>query len=175
MTSAYERAAHRLSEFSEDDRDWILAQLPEADRLRITELMEREDGQHPAQSRELAEPLQTGETKVARASAAMVATALLDEPDWLVALVLARRRWPWDRNYLGGIQPARLERLREIARIVRETAKPRACNEAVAALAAKLERLLAAPEVRTAFDDVLEGMMDSPKQAPEKRDEIWRQ
>jgi hypothetical protein len=171
MNPGYERAARRLSELSADDRDWILAQLPEADRLRISELIEREDGERSSELRESAEPAQTRETTVERASAANVAKALRDEPDWLVALVLATRRWPWDSDYLCGIEPARLERLREIAGAARETAKPRACNEAVAALAAKLERLPATPEPRTAFDDVLEGMMAWRGQAPEVRNE----
>ena len=178
MNSGYERAARRLSGLAEDDRDWLLARLPEVDRLRINELIER--GESSAQ---VDPPLEsspedstlTPELTVAAASAAEVAGALRDEPDWLVALILAKRRWPWDRDYLNEFEPARVERLRDIARGVRETAKPRMCDEAVVALAVKLRRSKPAPEPRSAFDEVLTGIMARHENTRDEGSEAWRQ
>jgi len=129
MNSGYERAARRLSGIAEDDRDWLLARLPEADRLRINELIERDEsgGQLNSPRESSSEgSASTPELTVAAASAAEVARALRDEPDWLVALILAKRRWPWDADYLNDFEPARVEKLRDIARGVRETAPGRA-------------------------------------------------
>jgi len=178
MNSGYERAARRLSGLAEDDRDWLLARLPEVDRLRINELIER--GESSAQ---VDPPLESSpedsasapELTVAAASAAEVARALRDEPDWLVALILAKRRWPWDTDYLNDFEPARVETLRDIARGVRETAKPRTCDEAVVALAMKLHRSTPAPEPRSAFDEVLTGIMARPEKTRDEGSEAWRQ
>ncbi len=178
MNSGHERAAHRLSGLAEDDRDWLLARLPEVDRLRINELIERGDNgaqMDPPQESSSEGSASTPESTVAAASAAEVARALRDEPDWLVALLLAKRRWPWDRDYLNEFEPARLERLRDIARGVREIAKPRMCDEAVVALAMKLHRLTPAPEPRSAFDDVLAGIMARHEKTPDEGGKPWRQ
>ncbi|TMG74312.1 MAG: hypothetical protein E6H75_12170 [Betaproteobacteria bacterium] len=178
MNSGYEQAARRLSGLAEDDRDWLLARLPEVDRLRITELIERgESGPqvNPPLESSSEDSASTPESTVAAASAAEVAGALRDEPDWLVALILAKRRWPWDRDYLNEFEPARVERLRDIARSVRDIAKPRMCDEAVAALAMKLHRSTPAPEPRSAFDEVLTGIMARPETTRDEGSEAWRQ
>ncbi len=178
MTSGYERAARRLSGLAEDDRDWLLARLPDVDRLRISELIERGESSAQVdlpQESPSEDSASTPEATVAAASAAEVAGALRDEPDWLAALILAKRRWPWDRDYLNEFEPARVERLRDIARSVREIAKPRMCDEAVAALAMKLRRSTPAPEPRSAFDEVLTGIMDRPEKTRDEGSEAWRQ
>jgi hypothetical protein len=178
MNPGHERAARRLCGLSKDDRDWLLARLPDVDRLRINELIERgENGTRvdPPQESPSEDSALTPELTVAAASAAEVAQALRDEPDWLVALILAKRRWPWDRDYLNDLEPARLERLREVARGVRETAKPRPCDEAVAALAMKLHRLTPAPEPRSAFEDVLTGIMARHEKTRDEGGETCRQ
>jgi hypothetical protein len=178
MNSGYERAARRLSGLAEDDRDWLLARLPEVDRLGISELIERGDsgGQvNPPPESPLEDSASAPELTVAAASAAEVARALRDEPDWLVALILAKRRWPWDTDYLNEFEPARVERLRDIARGVRDTAKPRMCDEAVVALAVKLRRSTPAPEPRSAFDEVLTGIMARHENTRDEGSEAWRQ
>ncbi len=178
MNSGYERAARRLSGLAEDDREWLLARLPEVDRLRIGELIEREESSaqvDPSRKSPSEDSASTPESTVAAASAEEVARALRDEPDWLVALILAKRRWPWDRDYLNEFEPARVERLRDIARSVRETAKPRMCDEAVVALAMKLRRSTPAPEPRSAFDEVLTGIMARHEKTRDEGSEAWRQ
>src|SRR3989442_9731078 len=109
MNSGYERAARRLSGLAEDDRDWLLARLPEVDRLRINELIER--GESSAQvDPPLESPSEdsalTPELTVAAASAAEVAGALRNEPDWLRGLILPQRRRPWANDYLNEFEPA---------------------------------------------------------------------
>jgi len=176
--SAHERAARRLAALAGAERDWILARLARVDALRIGELMGREPT--PAAGRVQGAPADaesTPESQVARAAAADVLQALRDEPDWLIALVLAQRRWPWDREVLNGLEPPRLEALAALARRAREAAKPRAGEAALGALAAKLHELAPAPQARSAFDDVLDGMTagDAMTAAsePPQRGETW--
>jgi hypothetical protein len=172
MSSGYEKAAEKLSGLTGEDRDWVLARLAETDRLRISELLEHVEA--PAEEDSgpevpTTEPALSPETAVAKASAAEVARVLQAEPDWLVALILAKRRWPWYEDYLSRFEPARLERLHEMVRTVRESAKPRACDEATAALAAKLQAPTPGP--RAAFEDLLAGMIVSEKKASNERSE----
>src|SRR2546422_11465835 len=116
MNSGYEQAARRLSGLAEDDRDWLLARLPEVDRLRITELIERgESGPqvNPPRENSSEDSASTPESTVAAASAAEVAGALRDEPDWLVGLILAKSRLPWGRGYPNEVEPGRRARASE--------------------------------------------------------------
>lgn len=170
MSAGHERAARKLAEMAGEDREWVLAQLAEPDRKRIRELMSREPRREPVA---LAEG--SAEGAVEHAGAGEVARALADEPDWFIALILARRRWPWDRELLKGLDPARVEALREITQSVREAARPRPGEEALAALAAKLRRIAPAPEPRSAFDDVLAGMIVWDKPGAAERGGPWRQ
>lgn len=146
MSGAHERAARRLAALQGEERDWILARLSAADAQRIRELLQP----RPAAA---AAALPEG------ASAADVCGALRDEPDWFVALVLARRRWPWDREVLARMEPARLEALGALAQRAREAATARACEAAMEVLAARLRELAPAPAAPSAFDDLLDGML----------------
>jgi hypothetical protein len=171
MISGYEKAAQMLSGLTGEDREWVLLRLAETDRLRIGELLEQVGAaaqqQDSAPEVPTVEPASSPETAVANATAADVARVLQAEPDWLVALILAKRNWPWGEDYLSRFEPARLERLREMVGTVRESAKPRACDEATAALAAKLQAPLPGP--RNAFEDVLAGMIVPQDKAPRER------
>jgi hypothetical protein len=185
MSPAHERAARRLAGLSAAERGWILARLAPADAVRIREAMEREPAlaqpeaayEVPAAPapepgmRESATPESaTPESRVARGAAADILQVLRGEPDWLVALVLGKRRWPWDREVLNGLEPARVAALGEFSRRARDTVKPRACEASLAALAAKLQELAPAPPVRSAFDDVLDEMTAG---APAQRGQAW--
>src|SRR3989442_13975396 len=109
MNSGYDRAARRLSGLGEDDRDCLLARLPEVDRLRINELIERAES-----SAQVDPPLEspsedsalTPELTVAAASAAEVAGALRDEPDWLVGFLTRQSRLAWHRDSVNEINAA---------------------------------------------------------------------
>jgi hypothetical protein len=157
-----------LSGLTGEDREWVLLRLAETDRLRIGELLEQVGApvrqEDPGPEVPTVEPASSPETALANASAADVARVLQTEPDWLVALILAQRSWPWGEDYLSRFEPTRLERLREMVGTVRESAKPRACNEATAALAAKLQAPIPGP--RNAFENLLAGMIVPEHKAP---------
>ena len=148
MTPTYEHAARRLAALTGAERDWVLARLSSDDALRLRELMEP----RPA-------PVElelTPERILEQAAAADVAKLLLEQPDWFVALVLGKRRWPWDRELLAGLEPAWAEELSVLVWRAGEGAKPRACEAAIGLLAARLREAAApAPEPASAFDELV--------------------
>ncbi|MFL6573096.1 MAG: hypothetical protein ACJ8G4_15170 [Burkholderiales bacterium] len=162
MTPAHQDAARRLAALTGDERDWVLARLSSDDALRIRELMEpgsapvaAEPPPRPAP----AEAESTPERVLEQAAADDVAKLLLGEPDWLIALVLAKRRWPWDRELLAALHPARVDELSVLAWRAAETAKPRACEAAIAMLAARLREAAApVPQALSAFDELVARM-----------------
>jgi hypothetical protein len=98
----------------------------------------------------------TPERMLEQAAAADVAKLLLEQPDWFVALVLGKRRWPWDRELLAGLEPAWAEELSVLVWRAGEGAKPRACEAAIGLLAARLREAAApAPEPASAFDELV--------------------
>ena len=167
MTSAYyEHAARRLAALTSTERDWVLARLSSDDALRIREMME--PGPAPAEAEPPAPPPPppapvevepTPERILEQAAADDVARLLLGEPDWFIALVLARRRWPWDRELLAALHPARVDELSVLAWRAGEGAKPRASEAAIGMLAARLREAAApAAEPASAFDELVARM-----------------
>jgi len=113
------------------------------------------------------------EAALARASAADVAEALRDEPDWLVALVLAKRRWPWDSDYLARLEPARLEscaRSRALSARCQATRVRRGRRRAGGKIGTPGAAARAADRVRRGSG----GMMAQRDQDLEKRAAIWQ-
>ena len=175
MSDAHQQAARRLASLAGAERDWILARLPPAAALRIRELMEPGSGPVQAEPPVQADPPpaptrlepmpaapvetpSTPQSILEHAAAADVSRLLQDEPDWFIALVLAKRRWPWDQEVLAGFGAARLEELSVLAWRAGEVAKPRACEAAVEALAAKLRGLVTPAGPVSAFDELLARM-----------------
>lgn len=168
MSTPHQLAARRLSALKGAERDWVLARLAAADALRIRELME--PGSAPAERDRDAEPpppptppapsgaASTPERVLEEAAAADVAKLVLGEPDWLIALVLGKRRWPWDRELLAALHPARVDELSVLVWRAGEGAKARACEAAIGMLAARLRELGAPAREASAFDEVLEKM-----------------
>jgi hypothetical protein len=166
VSPAHEHAARRLAPLTRDERDWVLARLSSDDALRIRELME--PGPDPVQVEPPAAPPtpvaqeeaeSTPERVLEQAAAADVAKLLLGEPDWLIALVLAKRRWPWDQELLAALHPARVDELSVLVWRAGEGAKPRACEAAIGMLAARLRELAApAPQAVSAFDELVARM-----------------
>jgi hypothetical protein len=179
MTDGFARAAVRLAELAPEDRGWLLGQLSPAQRERLSSLVERvlargesapgEPAGEPTSPRAPLGP----EEVVARAGAAQVALALDGEPEWIVALLLARRTWNWSRDYLDRLDAREVERLRAATRRVDAAASPQVFEAAVAALARKLERV--APELveRTAFDSVVARLTGTARH-PAERSRPWR-
>ena len=159
MTPAHEQAARRLAALSGDERDWVLARLASDDALRIRDLLEP----RPAPAAPEPPPPApvvvdtTPQSVLERAAAADVSRLLQAEPDWLIALVLAQRRWSWDRELLADLHPARVEELSVLAWRA-EGAKPRAREAAIELLVAKLRELAPEPAPAAApsvFDELV--------------------
>lgn len=160
MIEAHQQAARQLAALTHAERDWVLARLPSEDALRIRELME--PAAAPAEPEPVpappVEPPPTPQSPLELASAADVSRLLQDEPDWFIALVLARRRWPWDREVLASFDAARFDELGVLEWRASESAKPRACEAAIELLEAKLRELAAPPAAANAFDELVERM-----------------
>lgn len=162
MSPAHEHAARRLAALTRDERDWVLARLSSDDALRIRELLE--PGPAPVEAEPPPPPApveaeSTPERVLEQAAADDVAKLLLGEPDWFIALVLGKRRWPWDRELLAALHPARVDELSVLVWRAGEGAKPRACEAAIGMLAARLREAAApAPEAVTAFDELVARM-----------------
>ena len=159
MTPAHEQAARRLAALSGDERDWVLARLASDDALRIRDLLEP----RPAPAAPEPPPPApvvvdtTPQSVLERAAAADVSLLLQAEPDWLIALILAQRRWSWDRELLADLHPARVEELSVLAWRA-EGAKPRAREAAIELLVAKLRELAPEPApaaAPSAFDELV--------------------
>ena len=163
MTPTYEHAARRLAALPSAERDWVLARLSSDDALRLRELMEPRpapvEAEPPPPPPPAPAPVElelTPERILEQAAAADVAKLLLEQPDWFVALVLGKRRWPWDRELLAGLEPAWAEELSVLVWRAGEGAKPRACEAAIGLLAARLREIAApAPEPASAFDELV--------------------
>ena len=169
MTAAYQHAASQLAALTSAERDWVLARLASGDALRLRELMEpgpapveAEPPTPPPPPPPAAAPPEAApapERILEQAAAPEVATLLLEQPDWFIALVLGKRRWPWDRELLAGLEPAWAEELSVLVWRAGEGAKPRACEAAIGLLAARLQELAApAPQPASAFDEMLARM-----------------
>jgi hypothetical protein len=159
VTPAHEQAARRLAALSGDERDWVLARLASDDALRIRDLLEP----RPAPAAPEPPPPApvvvdtTPQSVLERAAAADVSRLLQAEPDWLIALILAQRRWSWDRELLADLHPARVEELSVLAWRA-EGAKPRAREAAIELLVAKLRELAPEPAPAAApsvFDELV--------------------
>jgi hypothetical protein len=162
VSPAHEHAARRLAALTSDERDWVLARLSSDDALYIRELLEPRPVpvlSEPAPPPAPVEAESTPERVLEQAADDDVAKLLLGEPDWFIALVLAKRRWPWDRELLAALHPARVDELSVLVWRAGEGAKPRACEAAIGMLAARLRELAApAPEAASAFDELVARM-----------------
>jgi len=162
VTPSYEHAARRLAALTSAERDWVLARLSSDDALRLRELMEpgpapvEAEPPPPPPAPPPVEPAPTPERILEQAAADDVAKLLLGEPDWFIALVLAKRRWPWDRELLAALHPARVDELSVLVWRAGEGANPRACEAAIGMLAERLREAAApAPEPASAFDELV--------------------
>ena len=166
MSAAYEQAARQLATLTSAERDWVLARISSDHALRLRELMEprpapveAEPPPPPPPPPVLVEAEPTPERILEQAAVADVVKLLLGEPDWFIALALGKRRWPWDRELLAALHPARVDELSVLVWRAGEGAKPRACEAAIGLLAARLRDAAApAPEPVSAFDELVARM-----------------
>jgi len=106
------KAALALASLGEADRAWLLERLPEEPRARVAALLGELSEMRVSFDRELMAQLGKGEPpKKAEPPQAellalhgfdvdAVAAVLAPEPDWLAALVIGARPWPWRDAFL---------------------------------------------------------------------------
>ena len=130
MNEGHKKAALRIHSLSESDQQWIIGNLPEKERDLLSDLLlqlsamqvpknnlvfsELIDNATAAHASVMAEELE-GSSSISRtidgADPAIVATILLREPDWLVALVLMSGEWSWSEDCIDRLSAERPERL----------------------------------------------------------------
>jgi hypothetical protein len=136
--SGERRAAIALASLGDADRAWLLERLPEPRRQRISTLLGELREMRVSFDRELLEQLSPAPKKEAHAldgaSVETVLAALEGEPDWMAALLVHARGWPWREAFL--------ER-RRLGPTTSEV-KPKALEAMLAAFEAKLRALPAA-------------------------------
>jgi hypothetical protein len=82
-----------LGGLSREDREWILARLSAGAKANLLQMAERTPGgESPEQTLDGLEP-------------ARVAGALLDEPSWVIAMILKVRSWSWENAVSGALPP----------------------------------------------------------------------
>lgn len=130
-----------LAKLPLEDREWLYGQLSAAERARLVTLLSRDaetDSEPPSRDQQRA----TGSTEetVARANPWQITQALVDEPEWMLALLLSRRSWPWSEAYLEGLDDTRRQRVWSSLSPVRLSVREATYRAAVAALAEQLGR-----------------------------------
>jgi hypothetical protein len=106
--SGYRQAALTLHGLRAEDRRWLLAELPEAQRASLQALLGELDelGFEPGLVDDAANHLpalrrQSARQRVAAASVDQLAPLLAAEPAFLVAHLLRMERWPWRDSVLA--------------------------------------------------------------------------
>lgn len=132
MSEGYKRAALSVHGLAEADRQWLLSRLPAAEGEALQHLigelssprMRRLAGWRQvlagglrANKPETKQSIKNAEGTIEAASAQEVRDLLEQEPDWVIAVILAHRTWPWTIGYLASIEQHR--RL-SIARYVKD-------------------------------------------------------
>ncbi|HYD79890.1 MAG TPA: hypothetical protein VEC06_08775 [Paucimonas sp.] len=120
--SGHRQTALLLHELGEEDRRWLVGQIPDEDRSILKELLDElqslripSDGnllervmapRAEAPPSEPAGPAAPGDA-VRRASAQQMSDLLAREPAWLLAIVLGIEAWPWREAFLSKLEPVR--------------------------------------------------------------------
>lgn len=120
----HRRAAAALHGLQEEDRQWLLAELPDADRDILKQLLGEltelgfEPGSTATTSATAMLPVRQrnaitlSSADIVRNAAARDMIALLEhEPSSLIAQVLGLEEWPWKQAYLQMLPPLRRDRI----------------------------------------------------------------
>jgi hypothetical protein len=182
--NAFARIAARLRELNPIDRDWLLGRLAAEDCRRVSNALREHRAREQAGTsppEETADAAATGlvqgrsaqghagqemadesSQQLARANAAEVRRALAEQPDWAIALLLSRRKWPWTQEILRDLTPERLRALRALAGELAQT-KPKVCDAIVRAVGvgmAPTELSRATAATHAVFDAALANAME---------------
>lgn len=108
------KAALALASLGDTDRAWMLERLAEPQRARVATLLDELREMRVPFDRELVKqlaPQPEAPHGLHAFDAQAVLGALEDEPDWLVALVLRARAWPWRAGLLQRLPAERRSRI----------------------------------------------------------------
>ena len=121
------KAALTLANLHELDRAWLMGRLDASERARLApligELRSLGLSLDPQTVRQVVEDKGDGRVEarpLASAVPRVVAQALEEEPDWLIAIVLRSRSWPWRGEVLSLLGAERRERIERLARMALE-------------------------------------------------------
>jgi hypothetical protein len=143
------KAALTLANLHEQDRAWLMGRLEAGERERLApllgELGELGLSLDPQSLRravggkaeERKEEPRDPRRLLASAAPAALAQALEPEPDWLIALVLRVRSWPWRAEVLALLGAERRMRIEKLGRTAPEI-RPRMMEEMLSAIEARL-------------------------------------
>lgn len=173
--AAHRRAALALHRLQEQDRQWLLGQLPESERGEVLAMLAELD-RIPlrVEAADVDAVLETSSEAVAapaeddpwhvldRAQARAVLQALQEEPDRVIAIVCSLRRWRWLAELLGLLGEARAA---SVARLMRGAPAPAVRDAVVAAVTA---RMVAGAQA-TGFEDALEAAVHNGRAVNGKR------
>lgn len=175
MTETFRKIALRLNEMHHADRDWLLSQLPEDARERITPLLREltamgaddvpastfdDLAAYSARAVQAASKLEVeahnAPSGIAHADHESIQTALAEEPDWVVALVVSYAEWPWLEDFIEALPRERVSELHVSARELGAIVKPRVKDTILRALAERLPSNGATSHQSSRFDRLVE-------------------
>jgi hypothetical protein len=147
------KAALMLSSLGEEDRAWMLARVGEQERAQLGPLVSearslgvqldaqtlRQLAQSPAAAAPASAAVKKGPLDATSAQA--VHEVLAREPDWLIALVLRERSWPWREAFLRLLGTERRLHVQRARPQGASQVRPRVIEALIAAIEARLEEL----------------------------------
>jgi hypothetical protein len=120
--AGYRRAAVALHALSEEDRHWMLAELPAADKATLAQYLEELKGlgftteaavQHDSLFGKVAKAVPNQPSDFVRDATALEMLSVLEgEPSSLIAQLMAIRNWRWREGFLRLCSPIRQDRIR---------------------------------------------------------------
>lgn len=164
MREGFARAALKLYELADTDREWVLTHLDATDREKLRRVVDRiytrnARGIEPVVPRSVVETsfprLQRPEEQVASASVERIVEVIADEADWVVALVMSRCDWPWSRDFLEQMDPDRVVHLHAAISAAGAQASEAVVDVAVRALAEQLGRVARNAIQGNGFDETV--------------------
>ncbi len=156
----YRHAALCLHGMTEDDRQWLLAQLPSPQRTRLVDMLNELDsmgiraaqpGLRPTFLDLLEDPVPDAADPVVehidRVPPEAIAAATRTEPDCVVLVILGAHDWSWREAYMAGLEPGRQQRLAVALNDARKKFPSHVTATVLAALRGRLQEFPAVSEV----------------------------
>jgi hypothetical protein len=148
----YRRAALALQALDAEERQWLLSQLDAEDRERVAALLRHADGPQEAasgaaaNSKVPAPPMETAAPSdiavIESTHGETLGAVLQDQPEWVVALVLAHCAKNMAlRRYVDQLPPPRGARIHGLVKPMRDAVKPRVRDFVLQRVAAEAKHL----------------------------------